>query len=184
MSRFTIHDDESAPAGSLPVIKGALSSSGQLPNLIGVLANSPAALRAYARFRSELRHGSLPRATLERIALAVAAHYGSTPGLELHQRTARQEGVGLDEIAAARAWSSGHPREQALLNLLRASLEGGAQPLPAHLLEEAREIGWSDGQVLEAFAFVAMEAFTAMVNVAGDVPADGSVEESRTLRAA
>lgn len=183
MSRFTIHDDESAPAGSLPVIKGALSSSGQLPNLIGVLANSPAALRAYARFRSELRHGALPRPTLERIALAVAAHFGSTPGLELHQRTARQEGVGLDEIAAAREWTSEDPREQALLHLLRASLEG-AQPLPAHLLEEAREAGWSDAQLVEAYAFVAMEAFTAMVNVAGDVPADGSVEESRTLRAA
>jgi hypothetical protein len=26
--------------------------------------------------------------------------------------------------------------------------------------------------------------FTAMVNIAGDVPVDGSVEDSRTLRAA
>jgi AhpD family alkylhydroperoxidase len=183
MSRFHIHDDESAPAGSMPVIKGALSSSGQLPNFIGVLAGSPAALRAYARFRSELRHGTLPRRTLERIALAVAARYGSKPGLELHQRTARQEGIGLDEIAAAKAWGSEDPHEQALLDLLRASVEG-VQPLPAHLVEEARESGWTDEQLLEAFAFVSMEAFTAMVNVAGDVPADGSVEESRTLRAA
>ena len=60
MSRFHIHDDESAPEGSLPVIKGALGASGQLPNFIGVLAGSPAALRAYARFRSELRHGTPP----------------------------------------------------------------------------------------------------------------------------
>jgi len=183
MSRFHTHDDESAPAGSLPVIKGALGSSGQLPNFIGVLAGSPAALRGYARFRSELRRGTLPRTTLERLSLAVAAHYGSKPGLELHQRTARQEGIGLDEIAAAKEWASADQREQALLDLLRASLEG-VQPLPAHLVEEAREIGWSDEQVLEAIAFVALESFTAMVNVVGDVPADGSVEESRTLRAA
>jgi hypothetical protein len=31
---------------------------------------------------------------------------------------------------------------------------------------------------------VTLESFTAMVNVAGEVPVDGSVEESRTLRAA
>jgi len=31
---------------------------------------------------------------------------------------------------------------------------------------------------------VALEVFTAMVNVAGDVPVDGSGEESRMLRAA
>ena len=57
---------------------------------------------------------------------------------------------------------------------------------PQHLHEEAREVGWTDEQLLEAIAVVALEGFTAMVNVAGDVPADGSVEESRSqpLRAA
>ncbi|MFL5846445.1 MAG: carboxymuconolactone decarboxylase family protein [Solirubrobacteraceae bacterium] len=183
MSRFHIHDDESAPEGSLPIIKGALGASGQLPNFIGVLAGSPAALRAYARFRSELRHGSLPRPTLERISLAVAEHYGSVPGIKLHLRTARQEGLAVDEGRSARAWDSGDEREQALLLLLRESL-AGASPLPAHLVEEAREHDWTDEQILEAIAFVALESFTAMVNVAGDVPADGSIEESRTLRAA
>lgn len=183
MSRFHIHDDESAPEGSLPVIKGALNAGGQLPNFIGVLAGSPAALRAYARFRSELRRGTLPRLTLERISLAVANHYGSEPGIRLHLRTARQEGLGIDEIRLARDWDSGDERERALLALLRVSL-AGTSPLPAHLVEEARELDWSDEQILEAIAFVSLESFTAMVNVAGDVPVDGSIEESRTLRAA
>src|SRR3954471_2386953 len=81
MSRFHIHDDLTAPEGSVPVLRGALASGGQLPNFLGVLAGSPAALRAYARFRSELRHGTLTLPTLERIALAVAEFYGSEPGL-------------------------------------------------------------------------------------------------------
>ena len=95
-SRFQVHDELTAPERSLPVLKGALAAGGQLSNFIGVLAGAPAALRAYARFRSELRHGTLPRKTLERISLGVAAHFGSQPGLSLHQRTARQEGLGLD----------------------------------------------------------------------------------------
>ena len=69
MSRFQIHDDLTAPEGSVPVLRGALATGGQLPNFLGVLAGSPAALRAYARFRSELRHGRLKIGTLERIAL-------------------------------------------------------------------------------------------------------------------
>ncbi|MCW2967144.1 MAG: Carboxymuconolactone decarboxylase [Solirubrobacteraceae bacterium] len=183
MSRFHIHDEESAPEGSMPVLRGAMGGSGQLPNFIGVLAGSPAALRAYVRFRSELRHGTLPRRTLERISLAVAEHYGSTPGITLHSRIARQEGLALDEIQAARDWDSREPAEQAMLILLRESLSG-TSPLPAHLVEEARELGWTDEQIREAIAFLSLESFTAMVNVAGDVPVDGSVEESRTLRAA
>ena len=44
--------------------------------------------------------------------------------------------------------------------------------------------GWDDEQLLEAIAAAALEAFTAMVNVAGEVPVDGSPEVSRTLQAA
>ena len=183
MSRFHIHDDLSAPEGSLPVLKGAMASGGQLPNFLGVLAGSPAALRGYARFRSELRHGSLTLPTLERIALAVAEHYRSQPGLAIHTRTARHAGVGIDEVAAARGWASSDPREAALLTYLRALVEHRGHA-PMHLHEEAREAGWTDEQLLEAIAYVSLESLTAMVNVAGEVPVDGSVEDARVLRAA
>ena len=183
MSRFQIHDDLSAPEDSFSLLRRAMAGAGQLPNFLGVLAGSPAALRAYTRFRGELRHGTLPRATLERISLAIADHYGSAPGIALHSRIARQEKLGLDEVTLARSWSSQDPKEQSLLTLLGKLVLEHHGP-PAHFVEEAREAGWSDEQLLEAIAFVSLESFTAMVNVVGDVPVDGSVEESRTLRAA
>ena len=183
MSRFQIHDDLTAPEGSVPVLRGALASGGQLPNFLGVLAGSPAALRAYARFRSELRHGKLTLATLERIALAVAEHYDSEPGIAMHSRAARSAGLDLDEVALARKFDSKDPHEAALLRYLGTLLEERGRA-PMHLHEEAREAGWDDEQILEAIAAVALEAFTAMVNVAGEVPVDGSSEASRTLRAA
>jgi AhpD family alkylhydroperoxidase len=183
MSRFPVHDDLTAPEGSLPVLRGALSTAGQLPNFLGVLAGSPPALRGYARFRAELRRGTLNQATLERIALAISAHHDSKPGTVLHTRAARQAGLGVDEIARAREFDSGDPREAALLRYLRALIDG-AGTLPMHLHEEARESGWNDAQLLEAIAYVSLESFTAMVNVAGDVPLDGSQEDTRVLRAA
>jgi len=182
MSRFQIHDDLTAPGGSTPVLRGALASGGPLPTFLGVLAGSPAALRAYARFRSELRHGKLALATLERIALAVAEHYHSEPGIAMHSRAARGAGLALDEVAAARQFTSKDVREAALLRYLQAVVEEGRPPI--HLHEEAREAGWDDEQILEAIAAVALEAFTAMVNVAGEVPVDGSSEQSRALQAA
>jgi AhpD family alkylhydroperoxidase len=183
MSRFPIHDDLTAPEESLPILKGASSSAGQLPNFLAVLAGSAAALRGYVRFRAELRRGSLPLATRERIAIAVAEHYKSKPGIALHGRTARAAGLGLDEIALARDWHSGVAREAALLRYLRPLVQA-PQNHPVHLHEEAHEAGWSDEQLLEAIALVSMESFTAMVNVAGEIPVDGSVEETRVLRAA
>src|SRR5215212_7132979 len=118
-SRFHIHDELTAPERSLPILKGALSTGGQLSNFLGVLAGSPAVLRAYARFRSELRHGSLPLKTQQRIALGVAEGEGSEYWLVTLQRTAREAGLGLDEIALARRFESADEHEAVLLRYVR-----------------------------------------------------------------
>ena len=182
-SRFQIHDELTAPERSLPVLKGALAAGGQLSNFIGVLAGSPAALRAYARFRSELRHGSLPVKTQQRIALAVAEHEKSAYALQSLQRSARDAGLGLDEVAAARQFKSGDEREAAMLTYVKGLLESeGTPPRVNH--EEALEAGWSDEQLLEAVAHVAVAGFGNLVTRAGDVPLDGSAEGTRLKQAA
>ena len=183
MSRFHIHDELTAPESSLAILRGAVAGGGRLPNFLGVLAGSPAALRAYARMRSELRHGTLSAATIERIALAVAQRHDSAPGIALHTRTARLAGLTLDEGALAREGDSRDEREATLLRDLRPLIDGPAQPA-MHLHEEAREAGWSDEQLLEAISQVALETYTAMINLAGDVPADGAQESRAQLRAA
>jgi alkylhydroperoxidase family enzyme len=182
-SRFQVHDELTAPERSLPVLKGALAGGGQLPNFIGVLAGAPAVLRAYARLRSELRNGSLPWATQQRIALGVAQHQGSEYALSTLQRTAREAGLGLDEIALAREFDSRDEREAVLLRFVEGLLESEGPP-KMHLQEEAREADWTDEQILEAVAHVALASFGNLVTRAGDVPVDGSGEESRLAQAA
>jgi len=182
-SRFQVHDELTAPERSLPILKGALAGGGQVSNFLGVLAGSPATLRAYARFRSELRHGSLPLATQQRIALAVAEHQGGDYALSTLQRSARDAGLGLDEIALAREFDSRDETEHALLRFVRGLLDTDGAPA-LHLHEEAREAGWSDEQILDAVAHVALAQFSNLVARSGDVPKDGSGEEGRLLRAA
>ena len=182
-SRFQVHDELTAPEGSLAVLKGALAGGGQLSNFVGVLAGSPATLRAYARMRSELRHGVLSWSTQQRIALAVAEHQGSEYALATLSRTAREAGLGMDEIALAREFDSHDEREHALLRFVREILEGDGPP-PLHVHEEAREAGWSDEQILETIAHVALAGFGNLVTRAGDVPLDGSAEEGRLEKAA
>ena len=182
-SRFQVHDELTAPERSVPVLKGALAAGGQLSNIVGVLAGAPATLRAYARFRSELRNGTLPLKTQQRIALAVAEHQGSEYALATLQRTAREAGLGIDEVALAREFDSHDERDATLLRYIEALLVSDGAP-KLHLHEEAREAGWQDEQILEAVAHVALNSFANLVTRAGDVPRDGSVEESRLAQAA
>jgi len=183
-SRFHIHDELTAPDRSLPILKGALSTGGQLSNFLGVLAGSPAVLRAYARFRSELRHGSLPLKTQQRIALGVAEHERSDYWLATLQRTARESGLGIDEITLARQFRSSDEREAALLAYVSGVLEATDGAPALHLHEEAREADWSDEQILEAVSHAALSRFSTLMARASDVPKDGSHEEGRLQQAA
>jgi AhpD family alkylhydroperoxidase len=183
ISRFDIHDELTAPAASAPILKGALSSSGKLNNFVGALAGSPAALRAYARMRSELRRGTLPPATQERIALATAEYRGSEYDVAVHARAARSVGLSLDEIEQARRFESRDEKERALLRYLESMLENRGR-VPVHMHEEAREQGWTDEQILETLGHVAMADFSALVTLAGEVPLEGTSRELKPLEKA
>ena len=138
----------------------------------------------------------LPRKREKFLEKVIAAGGSTGPGVEANWDVGNADGKLLVNELAAVTHGQGNllvfqytpgvacdEREATLLRYLKALLQGEGRP-PMHLHEEAREHGWSDEQILEAIAYVALERFTAMVNVAGDVPVDGSVEDTRTLRAA
>ena len=58
VSRFHIHDELTAPEGSVRILKGVQGAAGQVSKFIGVLAGAPAALSA-----STSRPSSRPRRT-------------------------------------------------------------------------------------------------------------------------
>ena len=89
ISRFDIHDELTAPEATARLLRGMSDAGGSVSKFVGVLAGSPAAMRAFARMRHELRGGVLPRRSAERIALAVADSRGDTYSVAQHARTAR-----------------------------------------------------------------------------------------------
>ena len=171
VSRFHIHDELTAPDESAPILKSIQAAGGAVSKFVGVLAGSPAVLRAYTRLRSELRGGVLPQATRERIALAVAEHRGDDYSVAQHAKSARGAGLGLDEVSRARSFTSADPREAALLDYLKAALDPDGHP-PLYLHEEAREAGWSDEEILEAVAHLALNEFQSLIASAAALPKD------------
>lgn len=171
VSRFQVHDELTAPAGSDVMLKTIVETGGSITKFVGALAGAPKALKAFARLRSELRNGEVPETMQVRIALAVAERRGDGYSVAQHARAARAAGLGLDEISLARSFESSDEREQALLTFLEsvASSDGHS---PQHLLEEAREADWTDEQILEAISLVALNEFQSLVANASGLPID------------
>lgn len=176
VSRFQIHDELTAPEESAPLIKSIEAAGGGVAKFVGVIAGSPAVLRAYTRMRSELRAGSLPEATRVRIALGVAEHRGDSYSVSLHIATARRIGMGLDEIKNAREFTSDDPREAALLDFLKVTLESDRHP-PIYLHEEARELGWDDEEILEAVGHLALNEFQSLIASSAALPQDQAAQQ-------
>ena len=173
VSRFHIHDELTAPDATAPLIKSIQTAGGTVSKFIGMLAESPAALRGYTRLRTELRQSKLPRPTRERIGLAVAEWRHDPYTLTQYARTARVAGLGLDEVARAREFKSSDEKQQALLNLLEETVNADDRPAQ-YLVEEAREAGWTDEEILEAVAEVALTEFQSLFASAAALPLESS----------
>jgi alkylhydroperoxidase family enzyme len=177
VSRFHIHDELTAPDESAPIIKSIQTAGGAVSKFLGVLAESPAALRAYTRLRSEIHSGDLPRATRERIGLAVAEYRDDEYSIAQYSRTARSAGLGLDEVARAREFKSSDEKEP----ILEETLKADGQP-KTYMVEEAREAGWTDAEIIEALAELALSEFQSLFSRAAELPLESS--DPAILRAA
>ena len=90
---------DAAPAAAQPLLEVVGKQLGSVPNLFRVVANSPAALEGYLGLSGALGKGTLPAATRERIALAVAEINGCSYCLAAHSLSGqepRQAGRGRD----------------------------------------------------------------------------------------
>ena len=76
MSRLTLQTASTAPEASRPFVEKAIANNGFLPNLIGVLANSPQALETYMTVSGINAKTSLTLAEREVVQIVAARIHG------------------------------------------------------------------------------------------------------------
>ena len=165
MSRLHIPKSiEGAPEASRPSLEAVKSQIGSAPNLFRLASNSPAALEGYLGMSGALAKGSLPAATRERIALAVAEINGCNYCLSAHSYIGGNIAK-LDEaeIAANRAGASSDPKADAAVRFAaKVARERG------HVDDEdigaVRLAGYDDAQIVEIVQHVALNVWTNYLN--------------------
>jgi uncharacterized peroxidase-related enzyme len=163
MSRLPAIDPTTATGSTKQLFDGVQAKLGTVPNMVRVMANSPAMLRGYLGLAGALATGSLGAPLREAIALAVAEANGCDYCLAAH--TALGTGAGLTEtaIAAARRGAAADPRHDAALRFALALVEGRGRIDDAELTR-VRAAGYTDGEIAEIVAEVALNLLTNYVN--------------------
>jgi len=159
--RFSTHSRDTAPDASRPLLAAAEQQFGFVPNVVGQIAESPAALSGTLQLMKALEQSSLSRGE-QWIALLVASRaYAADYCVAANSTVAHMMGVPDDVIHAVRAGAPlGSPRYEALRTFTRAIVEhhGAAPPAAIRAFLDA---GFTRAQVFEVLMAVSLETMAS-----------------------
>jgi uncharacterized peroxidase-related enzyme len=171
MSRINPVDRNTANDTVRRSFDGVEKSLGVVPNMMRTMAQSPQVLEAYLGFGAALRRGRLPSGLQEQIALAVAEVNACDYCLSAHSALGAGAGLSSEQLTASREGRDSNPRSAAALTFAHAILERRGAVRDQEL-ERVRAAGFSDAEIIEVIAHVAMNVFTNYFNRAAETDID------------
>ena len=171
MSRLALIDPQHTTPERRALLADIQQAFGATPNMFRAVAHSPAALRSLWGAFAALGGGVLPAPLAEQIAVAVAERNACDYCLAAHTALGRKAGVSAEAMAAAQLGQSADPRTAAALRFALALVERRGQVGESDVLG-LRDAGYSDEEIVEILAHVALNLFTNYVNIALAVPVD------------
>lgn len=146
------------------LLTGVKRTLGMTPNMMKTMAQSPAVLEAYLNFSTSLGGGSLDAKLREQIALVSAEVNGCGYCAAAHTAIGKMIGLGEDAILAARKGHSIDARANAALQFARNVIVNRGEVSDTDL-QAVKDLGFSDGEISEIIATVALNIFTNYFNL-------------------
>jgi uncharacterized peroxidase-related enzyme len=171
MSRIQPINPATATGKAKDLLDAVKDKLGLVPNMTKVMASSPAVLESYLSFSGALAGGLLDAKTREQLALLTAQQNHCDYCLSAHTAIGKMVGLNREQIVASREGVGSSPKTTAALTFARRVLDTKGQIAETDLAE-ARSAGFSDGEVAEIIAHVALNVFTNYFNIATDVDID------------
>ena len=153
------------------LLTGVKQTLGMTPNMMKTMAQSPAVLEAYLNFSAALGGGSLDAKLREQIALVSAEVNGCGYCAAAHTAIGKMTGLGEDAILAARKGHSIDARTNAALQFARNVIVNRGEVSDADL-QAVKDLGFSDGEISEIIASIALNIFTNYFNLIASTDID------------
>ena len=163
MSRIALPTHENTPAASQPILEAIGKQMGMVPNLFKIQALSTASLEGHMGLNAAVNK-TLDTKLRERISLAVAQVNGCDYCLSAHTYiAANMAKLDAAEIAAARQGHSADPKADAGVSFAKTISETRGK-VSDDDLAMVSAAGFSDAQIVEIVANVALITFTNLLN--------------------
>ena len=169
---FTIHDLDTAPANSKPLLEASQQAFGMIPNLHGVFAESPQALEGYQRLHALFSQTAFNAAELTVVWMAINVEHECHYCIPAH--TAIAHGMKVD-TALIDALRDQTPLADPKLETLRETtlaLVRNRGHLDADELDRFFAAGYDNRALLDIVLGIAQKVMSNYTNHLADTPVD------------
>lgn len=165
MSRIPVHTLADAPAGSQEQLEQIKKRTGALLNIHAGMAHSPVVLATYKAMSDAIRElGTLDAATREAIALAVGNENGCDYCQSAHTVSAKAAGFSVDQTVKIRAAQIDFDDKTATITAVAREAAANTGAVSSATWNAALAAGWSEDELAEVFAHLALNQFTNYFN--------------------
>lgn len=176
MTEFTRHTVETAPAAALPVLKGAQSGLGFVPNLYATMAEAPSLLNAYSQLGDLLNKSSSSPTELQVVLMTNNRLNGCDYCMAAHTTISQGSGVPTDVIESLRSGTViADTKLEALRTFAQVVNETRGWPTQADL-DAFFAAGYGQQQVLEVVLGTAFKVLSNYTNHVASTPLDAAFQ--------
>lgn len=172
MSNYQVHTQETASPASAELLANAEKAYGFTPNLLGVMAESPALIKAYMAI-GEIFEESSFTATERQLVILTASRFNECRYcMAAHSVVARMQKIPADVIEAIR---SDEPIADTRLETLRKTVAALVEQRGWLTEEETASFfaaGYTKAQLLEVIVGISYKTLSNYANKVADVPLD------------
>ncbi|PHR53331.1 MAG: carboxymuconolactone decarboxylase [Robiginitomaculum sp.] len=174
MTDFKIHTYETAPEAAKPLLEKSAKAFGSVPNLMGVMAESPAVLQGYMDLSETLVKSSLAPAERHAVMLVVSVENQCRYCVAAHTGLARGAGLAADVIIGIREEDDiDDEKLEVLCEFTKSMVEKNGNVSPQEVTAFL-EAGYTNANLLEVAAHIALKTLSNYVNHLAQTPVDAS----------
>lgn len=176
---YTVHDLETAPEGSKAILEKVQGKFGFLPNILGVMSESPAALEGYVTLQGIFDKADFSPAERQLILLAVSYENDCHFCVAAHSKNGKGAGLDAETVAAVR---EGRPIDDPKLEALRRFAQaltvqrGG---IDGRALQDFVAAGYSKAQALDVVLGIAVKTLTNYTDALAEVPLNDQLADEK-----
>jgi alkylhydroperoxidase family enzyme len=177
MITFPIHTFSSAPEASKAALQQLQDGFGFIPNVAGVIANSPVLMKTFAEVFANVHSGSFAEDEIQIVLLTDAVANSSVWAVAFHSALALQNQVSHEDVRAIReSRLPSTPKHAALSGLARQLIEKRGHISGAEF-QTVLNAGFKQENILEILTILAASTITNYAATIASPPLEPQFQE-------